>query len=133
MNIEWEDKFSTGDKTFDDQHKKLFFLANQYFGALEKGGDRKILEDIFESLWWYTLSHFKAEEKAMEKAEYPQLEDHRGEHKELMTTVRKYKELLQQGNPVSASEFAEFLKNWLLRHIVESDSKYGPFLKKLED
>ena len=49
-----------------------------------------------------------------------------------MITVRKYKELLQQGNSVPVTEFIEFLKNWLLRHIIVSDKKYGPFLEKQE-
>ena len=71
LNIEWDNKFGTGNKTFDDQHKKLFSMANRYFGAVEKGENKKILEDIFEGLWWYTLTHFKAEEAAMEKVGYP--------------------------------------------------------------
>lgn len=76
----------------------------------------------------YTKTHFAAEEQAMIAHGYPGYEDHKARHEKMTRKVRDLHEQFRQGVLSSPIQITNFLKDWLTRHIMETDRKYGPFL-----
>ncbi len=127
--LEWNDKLSVTIRKFDDQHKKLVGMVNQLHDAMKVGKGREVLGEILQSLARYTTTHFNDEEQLMKLHNYPGLEQHMREHNMLVLQVRETLEAHRQGKNILTQSIMEFLKKWLTDHIMESDKKYGPFLK----
>jgi hemerythrin len=127
--LEWNDKFSVTIRKFDDQHKKLVGMVNQLHDAMKVGKGREVLGDILQSLAQYTVSHFGDEEQLMKLHNFPGYEEHKKQHNMLVLQVRETLEAHRQGKNILTQNIMEFLKKWLTDHILDSDKKYGPFLK----
>jgi hemerythrin len=127
--LDWNDKFSVTIRKFDDQHKKLVGMVNQLHDAMKVGKGREVLGDILQSLAQYTITHFGDEEQLMKLHNYPEYEEHKKEHNNLVLHVKETLEAHRQGKNILTQNIMEFLKKWLTDHILDSDKKYGPFLK----
>ena len=51
------------------------------------------------------------------------------EHLKFIERIEKFKNEFEKGNGVLSFDLIDFLKNWLLNHILKVDMKYVPFLK----
>ena len=75
---ELKDQYLTGMETIDNQHRKIFQLADQVYELLKdenmlyKDG---VLLKIVEELQAYTRYHFSEEEAYMEKINYSRLDE----------------------------------------------------------
>ncbi len=76
----------------------------------------------------YTGYHFDNEEKAMAQAEYPELESHQEEHRKLKEQALEFQAMGQVLERDKVKEFYQFLRAWLIDHIVVCDMKYGEFI-----
>lgn len=126
--IQWRDSYNTGVEQFDLEHHKIVELIDVLFTCVrdEKGSD-EINEAIAEVVQ-YTVYHFDNEEQAMEQAGYPELESHKVEHKKLREQVLAFQAIGQNLEREQVREFYQFLRTWLVDHIVGCDLKYGKFL-----
>ncbi|MDH4183486.1 MAG: bacteriohemerythrin [Nitrospinota bacterium] len=130
MLIEWNNRFSVDIPKYDSQHLRLFFIINNLHDAMEKGLGQAALRNILDELVEYTLIHFQEEEMSMADCRYPGLATHVQEHKKLQAEVNNFINDLNSGKSVVTGEVLGFLVKWLKDHIVQSDKKYSPFLKK---
>ena len=126
--FQWDNSFSVNNSEIDEQHKKLVALLNQLHDAMGQGKSREVLGEIFNELVLYTKSHFKSEENHMLNKNYPDFTIHRLEHQKLTNQVLKLKQDFDSGKAVISIELLNFLKEWLKKHILESDKKYVPYL-----
>jgi hemerythrin-like metal-binding protein len=127
--MEWSDKLSVGVASIDAQHKKLVGMVNDLFDAMKGGRGREALAKILDGLAAYTVSHFAYEEQLFLKTGYPESAAHKKEHDDLTKKVLDIQAKMKSGVSFSLSmEVMEFLKAWLLNHIMGSDKKYGPHL-----
>lgn len=127
--INWNEGLSVDVKMFDEQHKKLIGLINNLHEAMSQGKGGKALGDILKQLIDYTETHFKDEEKAMEKYKYPGCGLHVIEHKDLTGKVIALQAKYNKGDAILSMDVMKFLKDWLTHHILETDKKYGVFFK----
>lgn len=128
MYVEWDNEYQVGMAVFDEQHKKLFAVINQLHEGIRSGESRDFLEDIFNGLLDYTMSHFRDEETLMEEKNYPFLDEHKKEHEELLQKVIAWYEDYHAGKGIISSEVMNILVTWLKNHILTSDKKYGPYI-----
>lgn len=77
----------------------------------------------------YTVYHFADEEAAMEKHGYPEISSHREEHNDLALKVKFFHKAFQDGQVQITKNLVGMLKNWVEKHIKETDRRYAPFLK----
>ncbi|OHD17983.1 MAG: hemerythrin [Spirochaetes bacterium GWD1_27_9] len=126
--INWSDTLSVGVKEFDNQHKKLVDMVNQLHSAMMEGKGKHVLMDVFVKLVNYTVEHFAAEEKLMQKYDYPDYQKHLKEHKDLTAQALELKKKFETTNAIMSIEVIMFLKDWLANHILKSDKIYGNFL-----
>ncbi len=126
--FDWNEKFETGIRDMDMQHRKLVQILNQYFDAMKSGQARDVLDVTLKELANYTKSHFASEEKLMEKFQYPQLEDHKKMHLALIKQVNEILSKLKEGKMINSVNLSSFLKDWLMNHILNSDKQYGQYI-----
>ncbi len=128
--IEWDDSLSVGVDLIDEQHKMLIQKLSDLSSAFRKGGEQNKIIKTLEFMFDYTDFHFSTEENVMEENDYPGLEEQKQQHKEFKVTLNNimedYKE--EGTTPEIATSINYFLLNWLIKHIMGTDSKLGKFL-----
>ncbi|HAF30120.1 MAG TPA: hemerythrin [Bacteroidales bacterium] len=128
--IEWSDKYLVGYDEIDNQHKGLVIMINELFTFMTEGKSKENLEIIFDHLTVYTKEHFSNEEKMMLKYDYPDYEQHKLEHVKFIERLNSFKSDFENNKITISLELLNFLKDWLLNHIVITDKKYMPLLEK---
>lgn len=127
--IVWSDHFSVGIESMDNQHKVLVKLINQLYSSLQKSRiTPQELEEVLSELVKYVDIHFTSEEKLMEKYNYPDYHQHLQQHKKFINAVTAFKDDYHKG--ISNIDFSllNFLRSWLLEHILEEDKHYGDYI-----
>jgi hemerythrin len=127
--MKWSEEFSVGIAVFDDEHKKLIDLINRLYASATGGGGKLELQRISDELVDYTLNHFRHEEAYFDEWCFPGAQEHIARHQQLQHQVFEYRKQIQgaQG-PELALEMLRFLCDWLERHIMIDDRKFGHFL-----
>ena len=126
--FQWQDEYSVNIQRMDTHHKRLFNMAYRLHDAVESGEARAALEETLNFLISYSEFHFSEEERLMAQYGYPDAEIHGREHKDLLTKVLALREKFRLGDIEIDTEFIDFLKDWIINHILSEDRKYGPFL-----
>lgn len=128
--IDWKREFETGIVLIDKQHRKLVDLINNLSHAYNNKHEREVLRETILKLVEYTKFHFSFEEKHMQQSNYLRLEDHSAMHKifinEMISILNKLKVRNYENLTI---DILEFLKKWLVEHILVQDKNYGKFYK----
>ena len=124
----WNETYSVKIGIIDMQHKNLVNIINDLHHAMVTGQGKQQLGKILSNLVRYTQIHFKTEENLMELHKYPGYPQHLSEHEFLNRTVLEFQGKFQRNEVGLTIEVMQFLKDWLGKHILGSDKKYGPFL-----
>ena len=127
--LDWKEELSVNVKMFDDQHKKLISLLNSIYDAMKKGEGKKVMGSVLDELVDYTKNHFSAEERTMTQFKFPGYEKHLKEHKDLTAQVLDFQAKYKNGAALISSELLQFLKDWLLNHIMKTDKEYGIYFE----
>lgn len=127
--MEWSDRYSVGVAIFDDEHKKLLVIINELYEAVTVGVDKLALQRISDKLVEYALMHFRHEEMYFDDWAYPEAVSHTASHTKLRQQVFEYRaKILEVDSKELALDMLDFLRDWLNRHILVEDRKYGLFL-----
>ena len=128
--LTWGPSYSVGVKEIDDQHKKLIEMLNKLHDAMRSGKAKEETKPILKGLISYTVTHFTAEEKYMEKAAYPELEQHQKIHKEFIDKVDVFYKDFEKGKATISISIMNFLMDWIRTHISGEDKKYTSALNE---
>jgi hemerythrin len=128
MLISWDASISVGVKQIDDEHKQLIQIANSLHDAMKAGRGRDVEGDILNRLLNYTKTHFDAEDQLMKRDAYPEYERHKKEHNSLMLDVYAAIKDYQDGHGPLPANIMQFIKDWLLTHIKDTDKRLCVFL-----
>jgi hemerythrin len=126
--LEWSPSLSVDVADMDEEHKRLFALANELNEAMKQGRTRDEMDRVFNELARYTQTHFASEERYMQKIGYPYLAQHRKEHAELMEQVAAFKADYDAGKSMISIKLMGFLREWVRSHIQRSDKQYGAWV-----
>lgn len=127
--IAWDDIYSVGLKTIDDQHIVLIDIINKLYRAIRGGKTENSLKDIFDELMKYVDWHFSFENDLFHRHQYRLEDEHIALHKSLVNAAINMRERFLR-HELSARELMDFLRNWLMNHIMKEDVKYVPTLKQ---
>jgi len=128
--LAWNDSYSVGVETIDQQHSGLFAIVNELHAAMLKGQAQSVVGPLLDKLVKYTLEHFAYEERMMQAAKYPNFAAHRAHHLDLTRKVEEFMARYKRGDGALTIELMQFLSNWLTKHIKQEDKQYGPFLAR---
>lgn len=125
----WSEDFVLGIRAIDEQHHWLVDATNKLYEQVEsQSPDPKIVGEVLEGLVDYTMNHFILEEELFARFGYPESKEHQGEHNEFTTKALNLLLRYEAGEMVT-EDALEFLKAWLIHHILRVDKAYVPFLK----
>lgn len=129
----WRDELSIGHPDIDDDHRRLLAIINDFENLAEKLPDDRVLHETLINLHDYALLHFGREEAIQIACRFPFTDAHRAEHRTLLQHVtdmaRRY--FIDKTEPVTrttTAAMAEFLKHWLVDHIIRSDRRMREYL-----
>lgn len=123
----WSDKLCVGIEEIDAQHRVLVDLVNELHRAIHERQGSEVGREILGRLVEYTRIHFTVEESLMRVLGYPDYEEHKKHHTQLIEQVNNLHKKVIQGQQVSF-ELLHFLRVWLSKHIMEEDREYVPFM-----
>lgn len=125
--FEWVKEYSIGIDDMDQQHIELIRRMNILANELENGrGARsnRASARAFNDLAQYTRQHFSEEEQFMKSFGYDTLSAHQKIHHSLLDKLNAFAAPVENGT-VEAAALMEFLIDWLIHHILNSDKMYA--------
>jgi len=128
--FDWDNSYSVGVKELDQQHKKLVDTLNQLHQGMLNRQARSDTGTLLKQLFTYTKDHFATEERHLVRAQYPKLTAHSALHRALTDQVNDYIDRFEQGEISLDIHLLDFLRKWLMNHILDEDKQYGPCMNK---
>lgn len=126
--MHWSPNLSVGIAFIDTEHRELMRLVNDLHEALTTGRDGHVVNAL-ETLLHATREHFEHEERTMDENGYRHLEHHKRLHDALLDELEEFRDRTADEDWQPGTELSDFLKDWLLEHILESDKHLGGFLE----
>ena len=127
--IEWTRDLSVEIDALDDQHRQLVDIVNQYDDAIRRELEPRQINEILNDLIGYTQEHFGYEENLLAEAGYPGIRHHQDLHRQFLQKIERFQFDFVQGDAKVLQEIREYLKYWLISHIVMDDNDYIKPLK----
>lgn len=128
--IPWKAEYNITIKSIDDQHKVLVDLMNELNNAmLYEKGKNEIMR-IVKGLVDYTEYHFNYEEGLLKKHGYADFDNHKKLHVKFVDQIKDVQRELERGEKEMSKDILDFLKNWLIQHIMGTDTKYVDLFKR---
>jgi len=128
--LTWNDTYSVGVKTIDQQHSGLFAIVNELHAAMMNRQAKNVMGALLDKLVKYTQEHFAYEERMMDSSKFPGSETHKAHHVELTKQVVEFMGRYKRGDTMVNVELLRFLSEWLTKHIQKEDKEYGPWLAR---
>jgi hemerythrin len=121
----WKDANNIGDVEIDFQHQKLFRLIDRLEDA---GLNDALTKSVFLELEDYVAEHFHDEEEKLKACCYDKLEAHLRQHAEFKEWLAMIHENFERNGQANFHNIHDFLRDWLLGHILGADQAYKPWL-----
>ncbi len=121
INALWKPEYSVGNEKIDSQHRYLFELWILLDSIKDQEANRLSLQQALLSLFDYVEIHFGDEEQIL--AAHPDIETHKAIHADFIQQSKSFMDEFQQ-DTLDIHEVTDFLRHWLIEHIVETDIRY---------
>ncbi len=122
---EMKPEYYTGINFIDEEHKKLFEIANRAYELLmnEFIPDKyDYIMEVIDELKDYTKYHFDHEETYMNNIKYKRFLSQKVSHDDFIEKINSYSsEIVDEQQRESLLELLEFLTTWLVEHIYKQD------------
>ena len=131
LNLEWKSEWTSGNNEIDEQHKDLIQIGNVLINLSLEGTNQKEIMKQLEILMDHTVKHFAAEEKILEQVDYPDIKNHKEIHKALLSKALQLKDSYEKREIKASAFFSFVMDDVILDHMLNEDTKFFPFLKKI--
>ena len=131
--FKWKNDFSVGIKEMDDQHKDFFNILNRLGEAAGGNKGMEVVGPVLRHLSEYSRHHFAEEETWLKIIGYPGLQYQKKQHDFFISQVTELQDRYSKGEASIPISTLEFLREWLLSHILENDKKYGAFMLEVQE
>ncbi len=128
--MQWVDELSVNVRWVDEQHIRLIDLINELHKAMGAGKGKDAVAGIIHDLREYTVFHFGNEDKEFARLGYSESESHMAAHRMFIAKIEDFEEQVRSGRSTVSMEILDFLKDWLVQHIMGVDQQYSPFFNK---
>ncbi len=124
----WSPNLSVGVEVLDSDHQALIEVLNRLDTEVGRAAGIDRIAQILDELISHTEAHFRREEAIMAREDYPDAEHHALIHQALSEEIREFRQRFAEGMEIGP-EITEFIKRWLISHIMESDQHLGGYLQ----
>lgn len=134
VQLVWRDAYLSGHAGIDDQHVKMFRLANRVLeagmGDLEGVEAQESLLCELDMLLHHVAEHFRDEEEVLAERRYAKLKQHRLAHKRLLDRASLLRDRVRAGH-ADLGLLTDFLaREVVVRHMLTADREYFASLHK---
>ncbi len=132
----WKDDYLVGVDKIDQQHKILFAMLGDLLTLREDAGsiDERVakLSSLVERLNNYAIYHFRTEEFLINRHldSDTSVVAHKEAHKAYANSMQDFEERFQAGDASVINDLIDFIYNWWLGHIMETDKGLGKALNQ---
>ena len=127
-HIHWKSDYDLGIEDVDFQHHYFLNLINRLSDELKMTTSASRRTALISELNAYARFHFISEENMMAKANYPDLQNHRRHHLELISQLNSKEAMLQlEKNDASAEAVVDFLVEWFVNHTTGEDRLFADY------
>lgn len=132
--IQWNDAMLTGVAEIDRQHRILVDTLIEAQTNLTGNLHDPLFEQITRDLLAYAIYHFDTEESLMRQHGYAtaapdEMAAHLAQHRRFSEQVVALRSDGRDDKPGAREALLEFLRNWLVGHILTSDQQLGKFIR----
>lgn len=122
---EMKPEYYTGIKFIDDEHTKLFSIANECYDLLTNQflpDKYDYIMNIINELKDYTRYHFQHEEEYMDRIGYKRILSQKVAHQDFIDKILEVDSSnIDENQKESLLELLGFLNEWLVEHILKQD------------
>ena len=133
MKYEFTKEYHTGIDFIDEEHAKLFEIANRAYDLLTNQfvtDKYDAIVAVLEELRDYTKYHFNHEEEYMKSINYPKRFSQLHQHTQFINKLESYNlKEIDVNQQEGLLEILDFLALWLQGHIKGMDKKIGEAAK----
>lgn len=132
--VQWSEEYAIGIEKIDEQHKKLFEIANKAYELLKNPFftdkyDKIVV--IIKELKDYTKYHFDYEEKYMQSIGYKKYFSQKVAHNECVEKINKFDlKHIDNNQDEAILNLLEFIVSWISSHIKEEDTQIAKEINK---
>lgn len=127
--IKWTEDLKTGIEWQDHQHREFLNMTNALFESFYENKGYIDIEQTIAFLEQYAKNHFCIEERYMVLFEFPEREDHIGEHGEFRRFIDDIRSHAKS-SVLEAGRICQKLSEWFTHHVEVVDKKLGTFLRE---
>ncbi len=132
--IQWRESYRIGIDIIDEQHKKLFDLAEQAEAMLELSDYIDKYDEIVgivDELRAYVKYHFGEEEKILFKIQYNKFFTHKVAHYDFIEYIYELDlEEIDKDQNNKILELLRHLNEWLVKHVLVEDKAWAEVYKQ---
>ncbi len=127
LRLVWIDAYECGERTIDDEHRRLFELANALIeSAFDRNENPAAFETALNEMLAHLKRHFADEEEILRMHGYPDLEDHVRAHRLLMEHALSLRDGVMAGG-VTTGELVSFIAEEVVtQHMLRTDRLFYP-------
>ncbi len=137
MGTMWNDFLIIGIPAMDEQHRGIFAmianlddllpsLKSDPGNIITKGKVRAVIDGLIDFL----NVHFEEEETLMHENGFSEIDEHRGDHIQIMSKIHDHVDHMDTASFESVAALHRYLCHWLANHIAREDKKYARFVKQ---
>lgn len=121
--LTWKKEFAVGVESVDFEHEHMIGLINEIYDEMRSRRDADSLEQFLGDVLFAISAHFALEERLMREASYPEYEDHKEDHEELLDQIRDMMDRLVADPDTGFENLQEKLSGWFERHFATFDAR----------
>jgi hemerythrin-like metal-binding protein len=129
--VQWNPSFEIGLQVVDKEHEGLLVRLNALIELLAANAPPADWLPELDRLITEVADHFAHEEQIMDNIAYPGYMAHRQQHQYLLQEVAQFRDKIAAESALEDTlSTVRFLKFWVLKHMVQEDSKIGQHIKR---
>ncbi len=131
LRMSWHESYDCGEPTIDQEHRKLFDLANVLINAaFKRESNPPGFDEALKKLLAHVIQHFADEEAILAHHHYAGLEVHAQAHKVLIEHALQLRDSAAAGG-VTIGELVDFIANEVVaRHMLKVDREFYPLFNQ---
>lgn len=131
LRLNWHESYDCGEPTIDQEHRKLFDLANTLIdAAFKRESNPHVFDEALQILLAHVVKHFADEEAILAQHHYAGLEVQARAHKLLIERALQLRDSAAAGG-VTIGELVDFLADEVVaRHMLKTDREFYPLFNQ---